>query len=158
MLSFVSPLMVVTDVAASRKFYESVLDLKVEMDLGENISFANGPSIQSKHSFAEMIHVPENSIQSRSHNMELYFEMDEIDPFLKKLESFSIEYVHTCLEMPWGQRTVRFYDPDKHIIEVAEKMETVVVRYLREGKSVQEISEKTMFPLEVVEYMKNSLT
>lgn len=34
------------------------------------------------------------------------------------------------LEPLWGQRVVRFYDPDKHIIEVGVNMLMVVRRFL----------------------------
>ena len=34
------------------------------------------------------------------------------------------------LEYPWGQRDFRLYDPDKHIIEIAEDMNTVIRRFI----------------------------
>lgn len=37
-----------------------------------------------------------------------------------------IEYVHPLLEHSWGQRVVRFYDLDKHIIEVGENINMVI--------------------------------
>ena len=58
----------------------------------------------------------------KSNSGELYFETEDMDAFYKHLESFDILYVHKLHEHPWGQRVVRFYDPDGHIIEAAEKL------------------------------------
>jgi hypothetical protein len=42
------------------------------------------------------------------------------------------------LEHSWGQRAVRFRDPDGHIIEVGEDMCMVVYRFLDSGMTVAE--------------------
>jgi len=51
---------------------------------------------------------------------ELYFEESDIEGFVKKLEEsdFEIEYVGKLMTHSWGQRVVRFYDPDGNLIEV----------------------------------------
>ncbi|NMB93029.1 MAG: glyoxalase, partial [Flexilinea flocculi] len=71
---------------------------------------------------------------------ELYFEEQDMDSFLKKLEETAVAYVHQPLEHPWGQRTVRFYDPDQHIIEVGEEIRGVVKRFLNRGMSVEQVA------------------
>jgi len=47
---------------------------------------------------------------------------------------------------------MRFYDYDEYIVEVAEKMESVARRFLKQGLSVEETAQRTMFP---VEFVKN---
>lgn len=42
------------------------------------------------------------------------------------------------VEHSWGQRVVRFYDPDKHIIEVGENIVMVVKGFLNSGLSIEE--------------------
>ena len=56
----------------------------------------------------------------QSYQTELYFEEPEIDSFVKKLERLypDIEYVNRLMTHSWGQRVVRFYDPDGNLIEV----------------------------------------
>ena len=54
-------------------------------------------------------------------------------------------------EFPWGQRVIRIYDPDRHIVEVGESMKAVVLRLLAEGMSPEETATKTMHPLEFVQ-------
>ena len=47
-MKYISPLLVVQDMAASRRFYEEVFGLKVVVDFGANITFDAGFSLQSK--------------------------------------------------------------------------------------------------------------
>ena len=54
------------------------------------------------------------------------------------------------MEMPWGQRIVRFYDPDFHIIEVGEPMDAVIKRLFASGMTVEQVSEKSQYPIEYV--------
>lgn len=61
-----------------------------------------------------------------------------------------IEYVHPVMEHRRGQRVVRLYDPDHHIIEVGENMKTVCRRYLDQGMTMEEIAEKMGIPLKAV--------
>ena len=66
----------------------------------------------------------EKEIIPRNHAAELYFEEPDIEGFVKKLEKYPepIEYVNRLMEHSWGQRVVRFYDPDGNLIEVGTPM------------------------------------
>ena len=75
--------------------------------------------------------------------MELYFEEEDFDGFIDKLKTYhDIEYVSDVIRHDWGQRVIRFYDPNGHIIEVGESMKMVVKRFLDSGMSMDEISLK----------------
>lgn len=91
-----------------------------------------------------MLGVPKESILNKSHNMELYFEEDDFDGFIAKLEQRNdIEYIGDGIkEAGWGQRSIRFYDLDDHIIEVGENMKIVVKRFLDSGMSMEETSKR----------------
>lgn len=82
----------------------------------------------------------------------MYFEEEDIDAFSDHLRLFEVNYVHELLEHPWGQRVVRFYDPDGHIIEVGEMMKAVIERFLKSGMTHEEIAERMDLP---VEYVRN---
>lgn len=62
-----------------------------------------------------------------------------------------LKYVHPLKEHRWGQRVVRFYDPDGHIIEVGERMQQVVFRFLHAGLSCEETAHRMDVPLSYVE-------
>ncbi|NOV61327.1 hypothetical protein B0H39_000243 [Clostridium beijerinckii] len=55
------------------------------------------------------------------------------------------------VEHSWGQRVVRFYDPDKHIIEVGENMVMVVKRFLNSGLSIEETAIRMDVPVDYIE-------
>jgi catechol 2,3-dioxygenase-like lactoylglutathione lyase family enzyme len=150
-MEFICPLIVVNNMKTSRNFYENVLNQKVQFDFGENVSFEGGFAIHLKSHFSDLINTNENAIIQRSNNFELYFEEEDLDSFLQKLKDFdSVEYVHGLKEQTWGQRVVRFYDPDKHIVEVGEPMESVVKRLLSKGLSIEETAKRTSMPEEFV--------
>ncbi|HII81034.1 MAG TPA: glyoxalase/bleomycin resistance/dioxygenase family protein [Methanosarcina sp.] len=150
-MKFICPLIVVNNMEISKNFYEKVLNQKVECDFGENVSFEGGFAIHLKSHFSDLISINKNDIIQKSNNSELYFEEEDLDSFLQKLKGIdSIEYVHELKEQPWGQRVIRFYDPDMHIVEVGEPMESVVKRMLSEGFSIEETSKRTLMPEEFV--------
>ncbi len=53
-------------------------------------------------------------------------------------------------EQSWGQRVVRFYDPDKHIIEVGENMKVVCKRFLESGTTPAQVAERMDVPMKFV--------
>ena len=61
---------------------------------------------------------------SKNHASELYFEESNIEEFVERLESLypDIEYVNRLMTHSWGQKVVRFYDPDGNLIEVGTPM------------------------------------
>ena len=67
-----------------------------------------------------------------------------------QLKECDIEYVHPIIEHSWGQRVVRFYDPDKHIIEVGENMKVVCRRFLNSGMTPEQVAERTGVPMKFI--------
>jgi catechol 2,3-dioxygenase-like lactoylglutathione lyase family enzyme len=150
-MRFICPLIVVRDIGVSRAFYEEVLGQNVVYDLGENVIFEGGFAIHLRSHFSDLIGVAENDIVQGSNNAELYFEEEDLDAFLERLKGMdSVKLVHGLVEQPWGQRAIRLYDPDMHIIEVGEPMESVVRRFLGRGLSVEETARRTSMPEEFV--------
>jgi ASC-1-like (ASCH) protein len=66
------------------------------------------------------------------------------------LQDNHVEFVHETREQPWRQKVVRFYDPDRNIIEVGESLEFLSFRLSKEGKSIEEISRITNMTREFV--------
>jgi catechol 2,3-dioxygenase-like lactoylglutathione lyase family enzyme len=148
-------LLVVDDIAASRIFYENVLSQTIIFDFGSNIVLSGGFSLQAKDVWCEFIDASEGEILKNTKNMEVFFEEENFDAFLTHLKACDgINYVHDTKEYPWGQRAVRFYDPDQHIIEVGESVESVVKKLFKEGLSVEEVAERMQHP---IEFVKTSL-
>lgn len=131
----------VKDVTLSKKFYQDLFELEVFQDYGINVSFG-GLSLQQE--FDWLLNIPKESVLKEPHNMELYFEEDEFDNFIAKLEQRNdIRYLREGVkEAGWGQRSIRFYDLDRHIIEVGENIKMVVNRFLDSGMSMAETSKR----------------
>jgi catechol 2,3-dioxygenase-like lactoylglutathione lyase family enzyme len=145
---FVCPLLVVTDMQRARSFYETVLEQNVIMDFGENITFEGNYSLHLQSHFSQLIDGKE--ITTGGNDFEIYFEFDDMETFNKRLHANSVELVHPMREQPWRQRVVRFYDPDRHIIEVGESMEHLCYRLHKESLSIADIVKTTMMPEEFV--------
>lgn len=140
-MKYVSTCISVYDISESRKFYEDLFRLEVHQDYGINIAFSCGLALQQD--FDWLIGLEKDSILKKSNNMELYFEEEDFDGFIDKLKTYhDIEYVSDVIQHDWGQRVIRFYDPNGHIIEVGESMKMVVKRFLDSGMSMDEISLK----------------
>jgi catechol 2,3-dioxygenase-like lactoylglutathione lyase family enzyme len=124
-----SVVIAVSDVTASRKFYEDLFGLEVFQDYGRNVAFRGGLSLQQD--FDWLVSIPKEQVMTESNNMELCFEEEMFDDFLKTLESYGVRYLGDVAEHEWGQRVVRFYDPDGHLIEVGENMKMVGTKWGR---------------------------
>jgi len=149
-MEFKLALLAVKDIEASKAFYETLFDQKVALDLGKNVTFSGGFGIQED--FARLTGIAPESVVQKSGNMELYFEVDDFDVFLRRLSSYpGVKYVHPPLRHEWQQRVVRIYDPDDHMIEIGESMAVIARRYLREGYSIEETSKIIQHPREFVE-------
>lgn len=143
-----NPMLVVSDIDKSVEFYKKVLGLHVIMDFGENKTLTGGLVLQTVDTYKEFIGT--SAISYGGNNFEFYFEEDDFDRFVDKLEQCDIEYVHPTIEHSWGQRVVRFYDPDKHIIEVGENMKVVCKRFLDSGMTPEKVAERMNVPMKFI--------
>lgn len=147
-MKYTSTLISVADMEISKEFYHDVLGLNVIADFGANVTLDGGVALQTLDTWKSFIKT--DKVVLPNHAGELYFEEDNMDAFCAHLKSFEINYVHELFEQQWGQRVVRFYDPDKHIIEVGEKMESVISRFVEQGLSVEDIAIRMDVPIDYV--------
>ena len=86
-----------------------------------NVILTEGLVLQDEKIWKEVLNkdiIPEN------HASELYFEEPDIEAFARKLEKLypNVRYVNRLMTHSWGQKVVRFYDPDGNLIEVGTPM------------------------------------
>lgn len=112
-------LFVVNDIEKSKAFYHELFGLDILSDFGGNVILTEGLVLQERKLWENALN---KEVRAGGHDAELYFEEHNMDIFLEKLEKsrFEIEYLSKCEENDWGRRVVRIYDPDRHVIEVAE--------------------------------------
>lgn len=143
-------LIVVKDIERSKAFYKGLFNLEVLADFDGNVVLTEGLVLQEETVWKDFL---KREIHFQSNNAELYFEENDMDWFIKKLNQWSkpITYVTEFSQHEWGQRVVRFYDPDGHLIEVGESMDFVARRILLQGMSVEETAAKTQMAYKKVE-------
>ncbi len=152
MLKFDAPLIVVEDMARARHFYEQLLGQKVKYDFGDDVAFEGDFTIHRKSHFQTLLgEAARYPVTQRAHNGELYFEAEDLELIFRRLKEAKVEFIHPIHEQPWGQRAMRLYDPDGHVVEIGESMEATVWRFHRLGLSIDWISEKSSMPREFVE-------
>ncbi|MDD5944099.1 MAG: glyoxalase [Clostridia bacterium] len=148
-MKYESTLIAVKNMEVSKAFYHDVMGLDVIADFGANVTLEGGIALQTIDTWESFIGT--DDIKFRNNACELYFEEEDMDTFCEKLSHFDIDYIHRLFEHRWGQRVVRFYDPDKHIIEVGEKLDAVVLRFIGQGMTPEETAVRMDVPLEFIE-------
>ena len=116
-MEFKGTLIVVKDCNKALKFYQDMFGFELIRDHDGNMELSENLYLQEEKYWGRFIG---GRVVQKSNNSELYFEEPEIDSFVKKLERLypDIEYVNRLMTHSWGQRVVRFYDPDGNLIEV----------------------------------------
>lgn len=148
MIKFHSTVIFVRDIVRSKIFYTSVLNFEIEHDFGNNVILTNGLSIWQPGQ-----NHPVNSrltLDVDSTKFELYFESDNLESIYKKLKAENLNFFQEIHEEPWGQQTMRFFDPDSHLIEIGEPLEVFIRRMHVNGLSEKQVSDKSGVPIETV--------
>lgn len=110
-------LIVVSDMERAIAFYKDLFGLRVILDNDENVIMTEGLVLQERkiwEQFTGRETIPKNNAS------ELYFEESDLEAFVEKLEQYPepVQYVNRLMEHSWGQKVIRFYDPDGNLIEV----------------------------------------
>jgi len=156
-LRFSSSVIFVKNIERSKAFYCQLLGQKVKHDFGKNVEIHGGFTlweIRSKHIIPEKLGI--DAIETKTFNrFELYFEFDDIETIARELKNAGVEFLHDVHEEPWGQRTIRFFDPDRHLIEVGETLQYFVNRLSKKYRSVSSVSDKTGIPESTIRELIN---
>ena len=101
-------LIVVKDIEKSRKFYQDLFGIELVLDNDGNMILTEGLVLQDEKIWKSFL---DRDIVPKSNSCELYFEEQDIESFIEKLERLypSIEYVNRLMTHSWGQR-VFVYD------------------------------------------------
>ena len=114
-------LIVVKDIERSRRFYHDLFGLEMILDNDGNMVLTEGLVLQEEKYWEAFLG---KEILPESNSCELYFEEADIEGFIDKLERYypEVKYVNRLMTHSWGQKVIRFYDPDGNLIEVGTPM------------------------------------
>ena len=114
-------LIVVKDIDRSKQFYHDLFGLDLVLDNDGNMILTEGLVLQDEKIWKNFL---ERDIKKESNSCELYFEEKDIEGFIERLERYypEVKYVNHLMTHSWGQKVIRFYDPDGNLIEVGTPM------------------------------------
>ena len=114
-------LIVVENIEKSREFYHKLFGIDLVLDNDGNMILTEGLVLQDEKIWKSFLG---KDVVSKSNSCELYFEEQDIEVFIEKLERMypNIEYVNRLMTHSWGQQVIRFYDLDGNLIEVGTPM------------------------------------
>ena len=120
-MKFSGFLIVVKDIKKAEKYYHNLFGLETLADNDGNMILSDGLVLQEEKYWRSFIG---KDILPQNNACELYFEESDIEGFIRNLETLypETEYVNQLMTHSWGQRVVRFYDPDGNLIEVGTPM------------------------------------
>ena len=155
-----APVLFVKNAHIARDFYENLLGLKVKADFGGlNIIFQEGFAlwqIMDENIIPKTLGAENITNGNLTSRFELCFETEALDGIHKVLKDNGIKFLHEINVELWGQRTIRFYDPDGHLIEVGEAMHVFLRRiYEEENFDIEATAKRAFTPAEMLKEILN---
>jgi lactoylglutathione lyase len=117
----------VVDPRRSKAFYERVFELPVLFEDENSVAFKFENTIvnlleeQAAHELIEPATVGGNDAGSR---LQLTIFVEDANAAVEQLRGRSVELLNGPIDRPWGMRTAAFADPDGHVWEVAQQLES----------------------------------
>ncbi len=156
-IKFQSSVIFTKDFGKMKDFYQNIMKQEIEFDFGNCIGFKCGLSIwslQPEYTITKNLGYSFNDNGNK--NLELCFETDDFENIIADFEKIEIKYLHNVIEEKWGQRTIRFFDPEDNLLEIGETIFCFVKRFYNMGMTYEEIANRTSVPIEHIEKLLNS--
>lgn len=119
-IRFRNGILLVKDIQVSKHFYQEVLGLKVVQDYDTFIMFQDNFSIHTADLFYEYINKPYHGEKMGRDNVDCYFTTPELETVQSRLKEQGVEFIHEIRLHAWGEKVIRIYDPDGHILEIGD--------------------------------------
>ncbi len=150
-INFSSSVLMVKNLEEMKNFYQDVLEQEIEVDFGSCIGFKCGISLwELNDKMPISTKLGRTFSENGNKNLEICFETEDFDEVLAKIAKYKPQYLHREQQELWGQRTIRFYDPEGNLVEIGESVFCFVQRFYASGMSLEEVSQRTSVPLEAV--------
>ena len=120
-MKYKGTLITVKDCNKALKYYHDLFGFELLQDNDGNMILSGGLFLQEEKYWRGFIG---RDVIPKNNACELYFEEENVDAFYEMLKTLypETEFVNLPMTHSWGQRVVRFYDPDGNLIEVGTPM------------------------------------
>ncbi len=138
-------LITVKDVERAAAFYHDLFGLDVILRSEGKVILTEGLVLQDRGLWEQ---TTGKAAVAPNHAVELYFEEPDLDGFIRKLDEYEKTYKddrgqevgeRVLKEHPWGQRILRFLDPDGTLLEVGTPIDQISYRCLGEEEICPEV-------------------
>lgn len=128
-MNFKGTLIVVEDCKKAFEFYNELFGFELISDNDGNMELSGGLYLQEKKYWEAFTGQSATAFNNAS---ELYFEESDIAHFIERLEKIypTVKYLNRLTTHSWGQKAVRFYDPNGNLIEVGTPMQQKTVQLI----------------------------
>ena len=96
------------------------MGLKISKEYETIIMFENNFVIHKADVFYEYINKSYHGEKMGHDNVDFYFTTSDLYGFLKKLKAEHVTFIHEIKQHDWGEKVIRIYDPDGHIVEIGD--------------------------------------
>lgn len=106
------------DVQALTKFYEYVLDMPADSNLGSYVQFkTEGAAILAIWDIDEQnAKAPDSAEVRKNKSSILEFQVEDVDKEFERLSEYGVQWVKEPTTQPWGTRSTYFRDLDGNLV------------------------------------------
>jgi catechol 2,3-dioxygenase-like lactoylglutathione lyase family enzyme len=150
-----TPVLFADNARSLRDFYVERLGMTEVMNCGDmNYMFAEGFAIwqpDPQNIIPRHLGMDRITDAGATSRFELCFETGDIDAVYGALRAAGVRFLHEMNTEIWGQRTVRFYDPAGHLVEVGEAMHVFLRRiFEQEGRDLETTARRTFMTVDAL--------
>lgn len=110
----------VRDIEESKQFYKDILGLSIVQDFDIFVLFQNDFAIHRADLFYDYINKPYHGEKMGHDNVDFYLTTTDLEHVSDKLKENKVVFIHDIKQMDWGEKVIRIYDPDGHILEIGD--------------------------------------
>lgn len=141
-IRFSSTVLITRRFDAMKHFYTELLGQRIALDFGNCVTLECALTIwelREGYALAQAMKQPHGGNGS----LEVCFETEDFDAEADRILSADVPLVHGIAEETWGQRTLRFLDPDGNIVELGESIPCFCRRLHASGLSAEAVARRT---------------
>jgi catechol 2,3-dioxygenase-like lactoylglutathione lyase family enzyme len=113
-----SSILLTKDMERAIRFYRDVMGLELQKQFETVAFFQDGLVIHDDAVYLGYIGGSDPS--ARGFRAVYYYIASDIDEMYRSLEEKKVDFIHGLEAQSWGEKCVRFYDPDGNVIEIGD--------------------------------------